>query len=180
MADLAVIPGTTVPIMPVAFGCEISEDRCHAAIVAAGRGQGGRILVDVSPLMIIRAARWPRMIDLDRQYQPVAVVVDPRSQAATMIKPLTDAGVAVIQPTTLDVVIAHGQFIDLVNDVALEHLDQPVLTSAVRAALQRPLSGANAWDHRVMVDQAPLLGATLAIWAFTGWEAASSPGAWVL
>ena len=33
----------------VAFAAEISEDRKHCAVVAAGRAEDGRILVDLSP-----------------------------------------------------------------------------------------------------------------------------------
>ena len=40
------------------------------------------------------------------------VVVDGRSHAATLIRPLTDAGVQVTQPSTSDVAVATGQFLD--------------------------------------------------------------------
>ena len=82
------------------------------------------------------------------------------------------------RPFTEDVAAAHGDFLDLVNDGKLEHLNQKPLTDAVRAAQQRPLAGANAWEYRLTVDQSPLLAATLAVWAFTAWEALSSPGVW--
>ena len=36
----------------------------------------------------------------------------------------------------------------------------------MRAAQQRPLAGAQAWDPKVAVDQGPLVAATLALWAF--------------
>jgi hypothetical protein len=37
-----------------------------------------------------------------------AVVIDPPSPGATLIKPLTDAEVAVTQPSTSDIAVAHG------------------------------------------------------------------------
>jgi len=79
---------------------------------------------------------------------------------------------------TADVVVAHGDFLDLVNDGRLAHLGQPPLTAAVQAAQQRPLAGAQAWERRVVVDQSPLVAATLACWAFCRWEELATPGVW--
>jgi len=135
----------------VAFACEISEDRRKAAVVASGREQDG-----------------------------TRVVVDPRSQAATLLRPLADAGVFVTEPGTADVVVAHGEFLDLVRDGMLAHLEQPPLTSAVRAAQQRPLAGAQAWERRLVVDQSPLVAATLSVWAFLRWEELATPGVWAV
>jgi len=110
----------------------------------------------------------------------VCVVIDPRSQAGTLLAPLAEAGVLVTQPSTADVVIAHGDFLDLVNDGKLVHLSQPPLTAAVQAAQQRPLVGAQAWERRVVVDQSPLVAATLACWGFRRWEELATPGAWAM
>jgi hypothetical protein len=45
-----------------------------------------------------------------------AVAVDPQSTAATLIKPLTiplrNAGVKLLLPSTSDIVVAHGAFLD--------------------------------------------------------------------
>jgi hypothetical protein len=40
------------------------------------------------------------------------VVIDPHSSGATLIKPLTDAEVAVTQPSTSDPAVAHSTFLD--------------------------------------------------------------------
>lgn len=164
----------------VAFACEISEDRKRCAIVAAGREKDGtRLVVDLAWYDHPRDA-VTRLAALSVKHDPVATVVDPRSQAGTLIRPLAEAGVLVREPSTAEVVIAHGEFLDLVNDGRLAHLDQPPLTAAVRAAQQRPLAGAQAWERRVVVDQSPLVAATLACWAFLRWEELSQPGAWVV
>ena len=166
----------------VAFACEISEDRKHAAVVAAGRDEAtGKILVDLPPEFYVH----PRdvVLLLARQvekHDPVAVVIDPRSQAGTVIRPLGEAGVQVTEPATADVVVAHGEFLDLVNDQGLVHLDQPPLTAAVRAGQQRALAGAQAWERRLAVDQSPLVAATLACWGFRRWEELATPGAWMM
>ena len=164
----------------VAFACEISEDRKHAAIVAAGREvDGERVLVDLVWYEHPRGA-VARLQGLWEKHDPVAIVVDPRSQAGTLLHPLAEAGLLVTQPATADVVAAHGAFLDLVNDGKLAHLGQPPLTKAVQAGQQRALAGAQAWERRIPVDQAPLVAATLAVWAFERWLELSTPGAWVV
>jgi hypothetical protein len=164
----------------IAFGCEISEDRKRCAIVAAGREvDGTRLLVDLVWYSHPRDA-VARLDALYVKHDPVAVIIDSKSQSGTLIRPLQDAGLLLTLPVTTDVAVAHGEFLDLVNDGGLAHLDQPPLTAAVRAAQQRPLSGAQAWERRVAVDQAPLVAATLACWAFLRWEELSQPGAFVI
>ena len=164
----------------VAFACEISEDRRKAAVVASGREQDGtRVVVDLVWYDHPRGAVG-RLVELSEKHDPVAVVVDPRSQAATLLRPLADAGVFVTEPATADVVVAHGEFLDLVNDGMLAHLDQAPLTSAVRAGQQRPLAGAQAWERRLVVDQSPLVAATLAVWAYRRWEELATPGVWAI
>ena len=164
----------------VAFAVEISEDRRKAAVVASGREQDGtRVLVDLVWYDHPRGAVG-RLAELSEKHDPVAVVVDPRSQAATLLRPLADAGVFVTEPGTADVVVAHGEFLDLVRDGMLAHLEQPPLTSAVRAAQQRPLAGAQAWERRLVVDQSPLVAATLSVWAFLRWEELATPGVWAV
>jgi hypothetical protein len=86
----------------------------------------------------------------------------------------------VTQPGTADVAVAHGEFLDLVNGSGLAHLEQPPLTAAVRAAQQRPLAGAAAWERKVAVDQSPLVAATEAVWGFLRWEELASPSVFVI
>jgi len=164
----------------VAFGCEISEDRKRCAIVAAGREKdGARVVVDLVFYDHPRSA-VARLTQLWEKHNPVAIVVDGRSQAGTLLSSLAEAGLLAMQPSTIEVATAHGDFLDLVNDGGLAHLDQPPLTSAVRAAQQRPLSGAQAWERRIAVDQSPLVAATFAVWAFVNWERLSTPSVWVV
>lgn len=164
----------------VAFAAEISEKRDRCAVVAAGRSDSGKILVDLAPFYGAPAGAVERLADLWAAHDPVCVVIDPRSQAGTLLGPLGEAGILVTQPTTADVVVAHGEFLDLVAQGALEHLDQPPLTAAVKAGMQRPLAGAQAWERRVAVDQSPLVAATLACWGFRRWEELSKPSVWAL
>lgn len=163
----------------VAFGCAISEDRQRGAIVAAGRSDSGKILVDLAPFYDHPRLLAARMGELYMKHDPVAVVVNPKSQSATLVKTLADLGIVVTQLSVEDVVVAHGEFLDLVGDGGLEHLGQEPLTAAVRAAQQRAVAGAKAWEPRLEVDQAPLVAATGAVWGFRRWEEVSQPGVWV-
>lgn len=165
----------------VAFGAAISEDRKHAAVAAAGRSaQSGKVLVDLAPYYDHPRGVVARLAALYEKHDPVAVVVNAKAQSGTLIEPLKAAGIIAVQPSAEDVAVAHGQFLDLVNDGGLEHLDQKPLTDAVRASQQRPLSGAQAWDAKVPVDQSPLVAATLAVWAFLRYEELAAPGVWTI
>ena len=95
-----------------------------------------------------------------------SVVIDPHSPGATLIKPLTDAEVTVTQPSTSDIAVAHGSFLDELAAGRLRPAGQPELDAAVRHGAQRPLGGATAWQRRGMpVDVSPPSAATLDVWA---------------
>lgn len=162
-----------------ALAAAISEDRQHASVAVARKGSSGKTVVDIRfyghPSQVVT---W-----LSGAYafsEPVALVVNPKSQSGTLIEPLKAAGIIAVEPTAEEVATAHGEFLDAVADGSLEHLNQRELTDAVRAAQQRPLSGAKAWDPRVVVDQGPLVAATLAAWQFRRYVELASPGAWTV
>lgn len=162
-----------------ALAAAISEDRQHASVAVARKGSSGKTVVDIRfyghPSQVVT---W-----LSGAYafsEPVALVVNPKSQSGTLVEPLKAAGIIAVEPTAEEVATAHGEFLDAVADGSLEHLNQRELTDAVRAAQQRPLSGAKAWDPRVVVDQGPLVAATLAAWQFRRYVELASPGAWTV
>jgi hypothetical protein len=144
---------------------EIAEDRQHCSIVAAGRLADGLVLLDLAayldgtdPTAAVLALREERVV--------VAVVVDPHSHAATVIRPLEAAGVEVTRPGSADVAEAHGLFLDELAAGRIRHRGQAPLTSAMRHLEQRRLGGATAAERRgALVDVAPAVGAELAVWA---------------
>ena len=165
----------------IALGVHIADGRKSATIAAAGRdGETGKFLVDALPFWDHPRSLLVRLSKLVIDHDPVAVCVNPKSESATLLKPAAEAGIALTLMSVEDVVVAHGEFLDLVNEQQLIHLDQPHLTAAVRAGLQRPLAGAQAWDPKVTVDQSPLMAATWACWGFRRWEELAQPSAWVL
>jgi hypothetical protein len=151
-------------VAEVALALEISEDRQHCSIVAAGRLPQDLVLLDLAaylegtdPVGAVLRLRSERTV--------VAVVVDPHSHAATVIRPLEDAGVDVTRPTSSDLVVAHGGFLDTLAAGRMRHQGQPELTAAMRHLEQRRLGGATAPERRgAPVDVAPAVAAELAVW----------------
>jgi hypothetical protein len=146
---------------------EISEDRAHTSIAAAGDLADGFLLVELVSYLDGPEAGVAGVLELRRSRRVRGIVVDGRSHSATLLKPLRAAGVRVTEPSTSDVAVATGLFLDELNAGRLRHDGHPALTAAVRHATARPLSGAQAWERRGHdVDVAPVTSATLAVW---GW-----------
>ena len=159
-----------------AFGVEISTDRQRCAVVRAHRPDD-RITVD----MVWYEPPAEAVAFINGCYEaddPVAIALDPRSQTETLLRKLADAGVPVTRLGAEDVAVANGEFMDLLARRELRHLGQPEMTAAVRAAQQRPLAGAQAWERKVTVDQSPLNACTFAVWALQRYEELAQPGVW--
>jgi hypothetical protein len=148
----------------VAIGVEVAHDRLHTSIVAAAP-DGDRVAValleyldgtDTAAAVAEIAGKVTKLL---------GVVVDPRSPAATLIEPLKALGVEPITPTTHEVAVAHGRFIDELRAERLKIGEHPQLDAAAQHALTRPLAGGEALDRRKpVVDAAPLVAAELAVW----------------
>jgi hypothetical protein len=152
----------------IALGIEIAEDRSRTSIVAAGWAEDDVVLVELVAYLQRNTPAVDEVQRLRRDRHVLGVAIDPHSPAATLIRPLTDARVKVHEPTTRDVVVAHGGFVDRVNAGRLRHIARPELDTAVRVGLQRPLGGGTAWARRgVAGDVGPLVAAELATWLLT-------------
>jgi hypothetical protein len=152
-------------VTEIALALEIAEDRSHTSIVAAGRLPDGLVLVE---LVAYLGSTDPvgMVLELKERRSVLAVAVDPHSNAATTIGPLEDAGVTITKPNSVDLVTAHGNFLDLLAAGRIRHQGQPQLTAAARHLEQRRLGGATAPERRgALVDVAPAVAAELATWA---------------
>jgi hypothetical protein len=119
---------------------EISEDGRTPAW-SAGYVSPGILLVDLLAYLT-RTDATSTVLRLRKTRTVRTVVIDPHSPGATLIKPLTDAEVHVTQPSTSDMAVAHGTFLDELAAGRLRHAGQPELDTAVRHGAQRPLGGA--------------------------------------
>lgn len=150
-------------IRSAAFGIEVSFDRAHTAVVAAVKR--GEVVV-VSVQAYLPGVPIAGIVDfLGSQVDRKAVVVDPRSPAANLVEPLKRAKIRLSEPSSHELAVANGIFLDGINDGTVRYVANPVLEAAVRHAMARPLGGGQALDRRgPEVDQAPFVAAELAVW----------------
>jgi hypothetical protein len=158
---------TIAMVNEITIAIEISEDRRRTSVVAAGKMPGGLVLLELCAYL---AGTDPTaaVLQLQRERTVLAVVVDPHSPGATSIAPLEAAGVKVAKPSSSDLAVAHGSFLDGLDAGRIRHRGQPELTAAMRHLEQRRLGGASAPERRgARVDVAPAVAAELAVWALT-------------
>lgn len=160
----------------ITFCVDVSWDRSTAHIAAAGRRDDG--LPHVEVIASRTGTDW--VVDWltdprhpARAKRPVAVQAK-RAPATSLIVPLNDAGVEVVE---WDGVSGTGELYDHVraavgdgeSGVELRHLNQPILNVAAANAATRPVGDSWAWDRRKSpVDIAPLVAGTGALWCLDG------------
>jgi hypothetical protein len=155
-----------VMLAEVTLGLEISEHRDRTSVAAAGYGADGAAVVELAAYLDGPDAGVAKVKELQAARVVLAVAIDPHSQAATLLKPLADAGVAVTELKAIDVIVAHGRFLDELKAGRLKVVGSPELDQAARLALARPLGGGSTWLRRgVAGDVAPITAATWAVWA---------------
>lgn len=163
-----------------AFGISAAWDRTSASIGVAGKRTDGLKhveLVDSRP-----GTGWvvDRAIRLNQKWKPCAWVVDPGSPAGSLILPLREAGIQVLEVNLGDVARAYGLIYDGISgkpyqndddeDVDprnVRHIGQAELTSAVAGATNRTVGDGHAWDLRgAAVDITSLDSVTKALLGF--------------
>lgn len=166
-----------------ALGVEVSSDRRHTAVVVASRGPEGpdeaTVVLELAGYLDGTATAVTEVLRLREELPVVSVVVDPHSQAATLLRPLQAAKVGeLVEPGSSDLVVAHGVFLDELAAGRVRHVPSPELEAAARAGEQRRLGGAQTWDRRVEVDVSPLTAATLALWGLLTARAPAQVEVW--
>lgn len=135
----------------ISLGVDIDPERRHAAIAAAGRRPdgnwhveiiepGGRIPANAADLDWV----LPRLMELIKEHQPIAVTLDPKSPARSLLTPLATAGVNVEAPNGLELAAACSRFYDATGPagenpdvtppVRVRHLGQRSLDQAIASA----------------------------------------------
>ncbi|MFC7380883.1 hypothetical protein [Sphaerisporangium rhizosphaerae] len=163
----------------VAFALDITPNRDMASIAMYGLRADGVGHVEVIDQR--RGTEWivERLVQLKERWNPVAIGLDIKGPAGSLLLDLEKAGVILPNdadqplygdlaiPTAQEIGAACGQFADAVNQKMLKHIGQDRLTEAIRGAKTRPLGDAWGWGRRISsVDISPLVAATLARWAY--------------
>lgn len=162
--------GTSSMTDPVAFALDVTPERTHGAIGAAGANGDARHVevVDHRP-----GTGWmvDRLIELVEKWSPCAVVIDAGGPAASLIPAVKKALEKIgredllIELKTREAAAAAGQFFDGVSEQSIVHLDQAPLATALAGADKRPVGDGWAWARRgVSVDISPLVAVTHAAW----------------
>jgi hypothetical protein len=178
---------------PRVFAIEVSADRTYSTIAAyAGRGDGAlehAELVEHKP-----GTAWvpQRAGELDAKWRPALWVLDPHSEAATLIGDLAEVGIAAPEkpewlahgnlylPTSAEYAQACGQMRDAIRDKDFVHIGQQQLATSATGARKKAIGGASGVDRaRSLGDAGPFVGVALARWAFR-WRRPEDggPGCW--
>jgi hypothetical protein len=167
----------------VSLGIDIDPERRHAAMGVAGRRAdghwhveviepGGQVTADVADLDWLR----PRVLEFVDTHKPIAVVLDPKSPARSLLTPLTAAGVTVETPNGLEVAAACSRFYDATGQagggpdgadpVRVRHLGQRSLNMALATArkMTSPTNGTFVYSRTgSAANLAPLYAVTMAM-----------------
>jgi hypothetical protein len=159
-------PRSTIAEAPV-LAVDVSPDRSSSSIASAGARGDGKLHVELVDRR--RGTGWvaDRLGELVRRHGVTEVLVDGRSQAASLTPDIEDKiGFEVTETTTAEYAQACGNFFDAVPQKTMRHLGQEELDGAVQGAATRPLGdGAWAWSRKKStVDITPLVACTLARW----------------
>lgn len=153
---------------PRALVLDRSLDRKVWILCAAQRTTAGRIYLEfgysaqASNVAIVR-----QTLSVAGALDPVALVIDKKSDAAVLQPDLVEAGIEPTMTNTPEFAIASGGFLDDALDGRLAHGDQQIFNDAVANAAMRELpSGGFVWD--ASADKSTfshLRAASLARWA---------------
>jgi len=147
---------------PVAIAVELDVDRTRSTIVAAGVTPDRRTVVEV--LDSAPGTLWvaDRLDELERRWEPCAVVRDGGGPAAGLdLEGVTNL-------TTREMVAASGGWYDALGaqPARLAHRADPILETAAANTRRRTALGSWLYDRRGgIVDASPWLAAVEAWWA---------------
>ena len=158
---------------PVAIAVDVALDLSWSSIAIAGPRADGLLHVEVVECLP-GISRTVEVLTKMAEKHNSPVWLNPRSEAAGLVRSLTDAGVTVNEVGGLDFMKACVQFRQQVTASQLRHRAQDVLNVAVAGAAVRPVGEGWVWAGRTShVDISPLMAVTLAAWGAT--QAATPP-----
>jgi hypothetical protein len=150
-----------------ALGFDVGLDGGDAAVCLAWRDPAGRAHVEVADVADGAAWLTGRLAALVETHGPVATMFDRFGPAVAAADILTRAGVAVTGTSTDEYLTACAGFLIGLVSGTVKIRPHPALDAAAAAAVKRPVGDRWVWGRRAASSTiAPLVAATLAVWAF--------------
>lgn len=164
-AWLSLVDPHSEPVDPLVVVFDVAPDRSSAAVCVAGNRDDGLSHVEVMEHK--RGTGWvvDYLAGRVARHQPMAVLYDEKSPAASLVNELENRDVRVESVNATEHAKACGMFYDAVDQRTIRHLGTQELVTALRGAVRRPLGDAWAWSRKSSsVDISPLVACTLALW----------------
>ncbi len=155
---------------PVTVGIDCTPDGSFSSIAVAGECPEGGVGVEVADHHAGMDWVPSRVADMVAAHRPKAVLIDGRSAAGALIRPLAALGVTVTEVNTDAMTRGAGEFLADVHAGLVHHRSRPVLDDAVESAGRRQVGNAWTWERRDRVAS-PLVAVTLARWGHLEIEA---------
>jgi hypothetical protein len=163
-------------LRPLAFAVDIDPLMKVTTIASAWQrpepGGGHRTVLEIPRGCSKEGTGWviPRLVELRRQWRPIAVCFPKNGPAAGLADAAENAGLEVVRASSGDEAEAFSQMIDGIRNRKVAHLGReqaPVLWSAIASAETRQVGdGGRCWSRRDSEsDISPIVAATLANWA---------------
>jgi hypothetical protein len=167
------------PGRDIAIAVDVEPNRRNSSIAIYGPRADGKGHVELIAYRPGTAWLVPALVRLKELRKPVAIAIDTKGPAGSLLPKLTAAGITVPEsadeprrgdltvPQAADVASAWGGFLDAVTEDDLRHRDQAPLTGAVGNAKVRKIGEAEGLARRTSIgDISPLVAGTLARWAY--------------
>lgn len=149
----------------VCYGLAVAPNGTSAAFGSAGRLSSGDLYVDT--LDARPGTDWiiPYAADLYER-KKTSIRLNPAAPEGAFVRPLTEAGVEVVEVTARQYQQGCGEVLDTIKNGAIRHLGQSPLNRAVRAVQRRDVGKDGGWvwtEPASGVDVSTLKAATLAL-----------------
>jgi hypothetical protein len=169
---------TAMPEGGTVFALDINPARTMSALWAITAEKEGPI--SLSCVAYEPGTDWvvPRLVLLRDTRSPLAIVLDVKGPAGSLLLDLEDEGFHLPRdkdrprrgdlaiPNAQEVAAAYGLFVDLFRQGLIYHAGDEPLNRAVQTAETRALVGGTAWDRgKGGADISPLVAATIGVWA---------------
>ena len=155
------------------FGVDVSPDRDHASIAAAGMN-GAYTALEVIESQNRIGWLKDRILELHVKWR-MPFVIDSGAAASSLIGELEAEGVAIIPINMRQYGQACGSFYDGVENGTISHIGDIRLQNAIEGATKRKLGEQWAWSRKSNVDITPLVACTNARFALIAGLTAPEP-----